>query len=294
MQLRPAGQAAAAGASGARGGRDGEERLELQGQEVGARHQRLGSQAQDAMNQGRGTSPAQRWSAGRCSRVRWQDSGTSTRPCSSRWRSSSERESRLAEQVAAFRIEKETIKATYTASEAQVRANEAVAGVGSYLTEVGTSLDRARDRVAQMQARAAATDELLSSGALQDLSAAPDADIERQLAASAKADVERQLEAMRREKQGGAAFRRDRKRTGRVAQHRAGSGRVLSHRFSDRRPGRERQPGAAEGRPLNGSPSTAASVRARADANTSSSSRGVPSGPDSGMRQFGYSFSVPG
>ena len=92
-----------------------------------------------------------------------------------------ERERRLTDQVGAFRIEKETIKATYTASEAQVRANEAVSGMSNTITEVGTSLDRARDRVAQMQARAAATDELLASGALTDLTAAPDADIERQL-----------------------------------------------------------------------------------------------------------------
>ena len=100
--------------------------------------------------------------------------------------------------MAAFRIEKETIKATYTASEAQVKANEAVAGIGSNMNDVGVSLDRARDRVAQMQARAAATDELLASGALKDLTAAPDADIERQLAAlSAKADVDRQLQSMK-------------------------------------------------------------------------------------------------
>ena len=49
-----------------------------------------------------------------------------------------------------------------------------------------------------MQARAAATDELLSSGALRDLTAAPDADIERQLSAlGAKSEVERQLQAMK-------------------------------------------------------------------------------------------------
>ena len=115
-----------------------------------------------------------------------------------------ERERRLAEQIAAFRIEKETIKATYTASAAQVRANEAVAGIGTNMNDVGVSLDRARDRVAQMQARAAATDELLSSGALNDLTAAPDADIERQLADLAtKADVERQLRAMKTGIEGG-------------------------------------------------------------------------------------------
>ena len=79
-----------------------------------------------------------------------------------------------------------------------MKANEAVAGLSNTITEVGSSLDRARDRVAQMQARAAATDELLASGALTDLTAAPDADIERQLAAvSAKADVDRQLQAMK-------------------------------------------------------------------------------------------------
>ncbi|MGO7984033.1 PspA/IM30 family protein, partial [Rhizobium johnstonii] len=48
-----------------------------------------------------------------------------------------DRERRLAEQIAAFRIEKETIKATYTASEAQVRANEAVSGIGSNINDVG-------------------------------------------------------------------------------------------------------------------------------------------------------------
>jgi phage shock protein A len=115
-----------------------------------------------------------------------------------------ERERRLAEQIAAFRIEKETIKATYTASAAQVKANEAVAGIGANMNDVGVSLDRARDRVAQMQARAAATDELLSSGALTDVMAAPDADIERQLADLAtKADVERQLRAMKSGIEGG-------------------------------------------------------------------------------------------
>ena len=49
-----------------------------------------------------------------------------------------------------------------------------------------------------MQARAAATDDLLNSGALRDLTAPPDADIERQLAAMAtEADVARQLKALK-------------------------------------------------------------------------------------------------
>jgi phage shock protein A len=159
-------------------------RIELQGQEMGERYARLGAQANEAVAQGRedlARAALERRSLLQGQVAKLQD-----------------RERRLSEQIAAFRIEKETIKATYTASEAQVRANEAVAGLGASIHDVGTSLDRARDRVAQMQARAQATDELLASGALKDLTAAPDADIERQLSViAAQAEVERQLEVMR-------------------------------------------------------------------------------------------------
>ena len=173
-------------------------RIDLQGQEMGARYQRLGDQAREALSHGR--EDLARAALERRSLLESQVANLQTQYTALEQQTSQlqDRERRLSEQIAAFRIEKETIKATYTASEAQVRANEAVAGLGSSIHDVGTSLDRARDRVAQMQARAAATDELLASGALKDLTAAPDADIERQLAAvSAKADVDRQLEALR-------------------------------------------------------------------------------------------------
>jgi phage shock protein A len=173
-------------------------RIELQGQEMGARYARLASQAQEALDHGRedlARAALERRALLESQVAKLQQQYSTLQKQTEQLQ---ERERRLTDQIAAFRIEKETIKATYTASEAQVRANEAVAGIGSYLTEVGTSLDRARDRVAQMQARAAATDELLSSGVLKDLTAAPDADIERQLAAmSAKAEVDRQLRAMK-------------------------------------------------------------------------------------------------
>ena len=96
------------------------------------------------------------------------------------------------------------------------------------MNDVGVSLDRARDKVAQMQARAAATDDLLNSGALRDLTAAPDADIERQLAAlGAQAEVDRQLKEM---KDAARMPRRPkcRQRSRRVAEHRAGADRALS------------------------------------------------------------------
>ena len=173
-------------------------RIELQGQEMGSRYQRLGSQATEALVQGRedlarAALERRAMLEGQVAKLQQQFSSLDRQSAQLQ-----ERERILTEQVGAFRIEKETIKATYTASEAQVKANEAVSGLSNTITEVGSSLDRARDRVAQMQARAAATDELLASGTLQDLTAAPDADIERQLAAvSARADVERQLQALK-------------------------------------------------------------------------------------------------
>jgi phage shock protein A len=173
-------------------------RIDLQGQEMGTRYQRLGEQAREALAHGRedlARAALERRALLESQVAKLQEQYTTLQNQTAQLQ---QRERHLSEQIAAFRIEKETIKATYTASEAQVKANEAVAGIGTNMNDVGVSLDRARDRVAQMQARAAATDELLASGALKDLTAAPDADIERQLAAlSAKADVDRQLQSLK-------------------------------------------------------------------------------------------------
>jgi phage shock protein A len=75
---------------------------------------------------------------------------------------------RLQAQVDAFRTRKETIKATYTAAEAQTRINEAFSGISEEMGDVGLAIQRAEDKTAQMQARAGAIDELLASGALEN------------------------------------------------------------------------------------------------------------------------------
>jgi phage shock protein A len=102
---------------------------------------------------------------------------------------------RLSAKVEAFRTRKETIKATYTAAEAQTRINEAVAGIGEEMGDVGLAIQRAEDKTAQMQARAGAIDELIASGALDDASAINSGDdITRELdAMSSEADVEAEL-----------------------------------------------------------------------------------------------------
>jgi len=102
---------------------------------------------------------------------------------------------RLQAKVESFRTRKETIKATYTAAEAQTRINEAMSGIGEEMGDVGLAIQRAEDKTAQMQARAGAIDELIASGALDDVSqvGAGD-DIARELdAMSSQSDVESEL-----------------------------------------------------------------------------------------------------
>jgi phage shock protein A len=102
---------------------------------------------------------------------------------------------RLQAKVEAFRTRKETIKATYTAAEAQTRIGEAMSGIGEEMGDVGMAIQRAEDKTANMQARAGAIDELIASGALEDASSlnAGD-DISRELESmSSQSDVELEL-----------------------------------------------------------------------------------------------------
>ena len=86
----------------------------------------------------------------------------------------------LSAQVESFRTKKETLKASYTAAEAQSKIGEATAGISSSMSDAGMTIERAQDKIAQMQARAGAIDELLASGALTDLTSNSD-DIQAQL-----------------------------------------------------------------------------------------------------------------
>ena len=88
---------------------------------------------------------------------------------------------RLQTKVEAFRTKKETIKATYTAAEATAKIGEAVSGISEEMGDVGLAIQRAEDKTATLQARAGAVDELIASGALDDVTAEPGGDIQRQL-----------------------------------------------------------------------------------------------------------------
>jgi len=73
----------------------------------------------------------------------------------------------LQAKVESFRTKKETIKATYSAAEAQTKISEAFSGISNEFGDVGTAIQRAEDKTAQMQARAGALDELVASGAFE-------------------------------------------------------------------------------------------------------------------------------
>ena len=114
---------------------------------------------------------------------------------------------RLQAKVESFRTRKETIKATYTAAEAQTKINEAFSGISEEMGDVGMAVQRAEDKTAQMQARAGAIDELISSGALDDASQLGQGDdIARELEAmSSNSDVESELAALKAGGSGTAA-----------------------------------------------------------------------------------------
>ena len=108
---------------------------------------------------------------------------------------------RLQAKVEAFRTKKETLKATYTAAQAQTRINEAFSGISEEMGDVGLAVQRAEDKTAQMQARAGAIDELISSGALDDASSMSSGDdIGRELEAmSSESEVDRELERLKQQ-----------------------------------------------------------------------------------------------
>ncbi|MBG0740161.1 PspA/IM30 family protein [Paeniglutamicibacter antarcticus] len=67
-----------------------------------------------------------------------------------------------------FRIRAETIRATYSAAEAQSRIGESLGGLNKELAEVSLTMARAEQHAAQMQARSAALDEMNRAGTLED------------------------------------------------------------------------------------------------------------------------------
>ena len=88
----------------------------------------------------------------------------------------------LERKIAQFRSKKEELKAIHDSAEAQLRVHEALSGVSGDLADVGHTIRRAEERIAEMQSRADAIEGLIAEGALQDALTPEQDDIDRQLA----------------------------------------------------------------------------------------------------------------
>ena len=103
----------------------------------------------------------------------------------------------LQKRVNDFRTQKEVLKAQYTAASPESSVNESVSGISTAVGDSGAEIQRAQDKIATMQARAGALDELLQSGVLEDVGCDTD-EIQQELdEAGTNAEVDKQLAALK-------------------------------------------------------------------------------------------------
>jgi phage shock protein A len=103
----------------------------------------------------------------------------------------------LQDRVNKFRSQKEVLKAQYTAAEAMTSVSETATGISGTFGDAGSELQRAQDKIANMQARAGAMDELIQSGVLEDVGGNTD-DIQQELdEAGQAAEVDKELAALK-------------------------------------------------------------------------------------------------
>lgn len=175
-------------------------RLELQSQQIDAASQRLAEQAQQALGAGREDLAREALTRRATLQEQRDDLDRQHQGLVVEETKLTAASQRLESKVEAFRTHKETIKATYTAAEAESKIGEAVSGISEEMGDVGMAVQRAEDKTAQMQARAGAIDELLATGALDDATAGPGGgdDLQIQLdALGSNADVDAQLAQMK-------------------------------------------------------------------------------------------------
>lgn len=180
-------------------------RVELQATQLQASAAKLDEQAHLALGQGREDLAREALARKAAIGSQLGDLQTQHEQLGSEEAKMTEAGRRLEVKIEAFRTHKETIKASYTAAEATTKVNEAISGISEEMGDVGLAMQRAEDKVSQMQARSGALDELLASGALEDLSGSSD-HIQVELDRTAQtATVEAELARMKGELGTGAA-----------------------------------------------------------------------------------------
>jgi phage shock protein A len=179
-------------------------RLELQTQQLEQNVVKLDTQARQAVAAGREDLARQALERKSGFQQQLQDLDTQVKQLQDQQEKLVTNEKQLEAKIEQFRSQKEVMKAQYSAAEAQVRIGEAATGIGREMENTGLAIQRAKDKTEQMQARAAALDELVSSGDLQELGSTQ-TQLDRELAQLAsQQQVDKELEQLKAEVGSGA------------------------------------------------------------------------------------------
>ncbi len=171
--------------------------IELQEQQLGHTVDHLNDQAKAALAQGNEALAREALSRKAAAQQQIDEMEPQHRQLAEQEEKLEQTLSQLQQRVNDFRTHKEVLKAQYTAAQAMTSVNENVAGISTTLGDSGAALQRAQDKIATMQARAQATDELLQSGVLEDVGGNTD-DIQRELdEAGASAQVDKELATLK-------------------------------------------------------------------------------------------------
>ncbi|BAS28560.1 PspA/IM30 family protein [Limnochorda pilosa] len=174
-------------------------RLELQAVRLREQNQRLEQQAKDALKLGKEDLAVEALRRKQQAELQLQDLETQIKSLESEQEKLERNEQRLRSKVESFRTQKELIKAQYSAASAQVKIGEAATGLSEELADVNMAVERAQRKTQDMQSRAAAIDELVEKGTLQESWGAADPLEEELRRAKLDQGVSSELERLKRE-----------------------------------------------------------------------------------------------
>lgn len=149
-------------------------RLEMQGEQLQARAAKLHEQAKRAKEAGREDLAQEALSRRATIEPDLESLKAQHASLQAEEEKLAEASKRLSARLDALRTRKETIKATYSAARAQATIGETLAGISDEMADIGAVVQRAEDTTATLSARAGVVDELLASGALDNLSTRTD------------------------------------------------------------------------------------------------------------------------
>jgi phage shock protein A len=180
-------------------------RIELQQQKLEQNVVKLETQARQAVGANREDLARQALERKAVAQQQLQDMDTQVKQLEDQQEKLVAAQQQLETRIESFRSQKEVLKAQYSAAEAQVKVGEAATGIGQHMNDTGLAIQRAKDKTEEMQARAAAIDELTSSGALEDFTTGDQTQLDRELAQiSSTSQVDDELAKLKAEVGSGA------------------------------------------------------------------------------------------